>query len=125
MTVPYLTPVRNNTGQPLSYTYRDQNRSVINLTTLLSPANLPYTTSCSCELRLPGQAVITVAGTFVNAALGQVATVAQYTFTMPGPWEAQFYCADSAGNKLYGEPILFTVAKNQDDAALTDLPLQL
>ena len=125
MTVPYIVPVRNKTGQTFQYTYRDQNKSIINLLNLSSPASQPYTNSVFCELRLPGQAVITVAGTFISQSGGVVATAAQYVFTIPGAWEAQFYCTDAAGNRLYGEPILFTVAKNQDDAALTDLPLQL
>lgn len=121
MVVKYVTPtgapipVRNNTPQQIGpYTFKDQNGNVISLAAYVS---------CTLELRQSGLPVVSLSATILTPASNGQVQYASYTFTETGIWQAQFYCTDGSGNKLYGEPLQFRVVENEDDAALTDPPL--
>ncbi len=82
-----------------------------------SPVNY---TSVSVELKLQGEVYSTETAAFVSKAAGTV-KLAAYTFTTVGQWMAQFYCVDGSGNKLWGEPVIFTVVKNTEDAGTNEI----
>lgn len=71
----------------------------------------------SLEVKVVGQAAVTVAGTITDAVAG-VVKVDAYTFDTSGVWTAQFFCTDGSGNKLYGEPLQFNVVDNVDNMGL-------
>src|SRR5438105_728378 len=113
MTIRYKTPVRNNVPQGLTYTFKDQNNVVIPLT--------GYVTAW-CEFKLQGQVFATVAAIIVNPTSAGNVQVTTWTPIGIGIWDAQFYCVDGSGSKLYGEPIQFQVVANVDDLTLVQLP---
>jgi hypothetical protein len=111
--ITYRTPVRNNTPQTITYTFKDQNNNVIDLTNMVS---------ASLELKLQGQVFTTVTATFNTPRTAGGVQVAAYTPVGVGVWTAQFYVTDSGGNKYFGEPIQFTVVPNVEDLAVSQLP---
>lgn len=106
-------PVRANTPQLMSHTFRDQRGVVIDLTNY---------TGVSLLVKFQGAVYATTPAAFSDKPGG----VVQATYTYPSPsfgvWDAQFVCTDASNNKLYGEPIQFRVVPNVDDLALNDLP---
>jgi hypothetical protein len=111
--IQYRVPVRNHTPQLLQYQFLDPSGQPIDLG--------PYA-SATLEVKLQGQAAVSVPALILSpASQGQV-QVASYTFTAVGVWDAQFYAQDNTGNRLYGEPVQFRVVPNLEDLDLAQLP---
>lgn len=115
MSVQYSDPIRVNMPVVIGiYTFMDYNTDeVINLLTDF------VAVSVYCQIKKIGDtwdAGVTqvVAGTIVSAAGGTV-KVASYEFTSIGRYDYQFYCLNSAGDYLWGEPVLFDVVKNTEN----------
>lgn len=106
-------PVRNNSLiGPITYTMKDQNGNIINLT--------PYS-SAFMEIKQQGFLVATISATILSPpTMGQV-QVASHTFSGIGIWQIQFYVMDNSGNKVYGEPLQFNCVPNEDDLTLNQL----
>jgi len=75
--------------------------------------------SVSCQVKPPGLGIVTVAGTILTAKAGIV--YATYTHTIAGTWQYQFVALDGSGNKLWGEPVQYTVYPNEEDASTNEL----
>ena len=118
MTIEFNDPVRINMPVELGpYTFlksKTQGGGIINLTTAFIPV------SVWCELKRQGAAMVTVSGSIVDGP-GGIVHVASYTFTGVGIWQYQFYCLNASGAKLWGEPVQFYAAKNEEDAGLEEL----
>lgn len=108
-------PVRLHTPQTFKYTFRDQDRTVIDLTgylavfLLVKKQGTPYATA---EAEFDG-----------DRTLGK-ARYLGYTFLEDGSYSVQFVAIDPAGFKVYGDPALLNVAENIDDLGLDELPAQ-
>lgn len=114
MAVQFIYPVRVNQPVKLGvYTFTESNTGEpIDLTAQF------VAVSVNCEIKRIGDVydagTDVLTGAFVTAAAGTV-QVASYTFTQIGQWSYQFYCTDSGGNKLWGEPVVFQVVKNTEN----------
>jgi hypothetical protein len=72
------------------------------------------------ELKLQGQLYTTTQGIITDSVTSQVS--ASFRPMVVGIWTAQFCATDQAGNKLWGEPVVFRVNPNVQDLLLLDLP---
>ena len=112
--IQYRIPIRNNTPQPLVYTFKDQNQNIIDLTNYVS---------ASVEIKQGGQVLATLAASFVTPKTGgQVKYLPAYTFIGLGPWSVQFFVQDGSGNRVFGDILLITVVPNVEDLGLTQNP---
>lgn len=102
----YDKPVRRNTPQNLTNTFRDQDGAIIPLGGYVSVTLLS---------RRAGDGVIRTSATFLNAPQGQV-QLSPYTFTKVGTWDVMFRCLTAGGAELDGEPIQINVVPNADDS---------
>ncbi len=103
--IQYRIPIRSNVPQLLQYTFKDQSGSPINLSNYVIAA---------LEIELQGTAFLAFGASITNSAAGQV-QYSNYTFATTGVWTVQFRVMDIAGNRLYGEPVQFTVVPNVED----------
>jgi len=114
MAVQYEYPVRVNQPVKLGvYTFTETNSGEpINLTSDF------VATAVYCEIKRIGDVYDSgtdvLNGALVTPAAGTV-QVAAYTFTQIGQWSYQFYCTNSGGSKLWGEPVVFQVVKNTEN----------
>lgn len=110
----YRTPVRNNTPQILTYTFKDQSGNVIDTT--------PYV-SVTLQVKFQGQLFSTLSANFVyprNLGMVQCTPV---ILSMVGIWDFQFYLTDGGNNRVFGIPCQVTVVPNVEDLALSQLPV--
>jgi hypothetical protein len=84
-------------------------------------ADLTLYTAVYLDVKCQGFAAQSpVSGDFYgDKTLGNVYKTS-YIFTQEGHTTIQFYAVDGAGNKLYGDPVQFTVYKNVEDMTLSD-----
>jgi len=117
MTVSFQDPVRVNVALKLGpYTF--MKRVGTGFTARLQAINLNTdfaAVSVTCQVKPPGLGISTVTASFVDKPSG-VVQVDSYTPTVLGIWQYQFFAADGSGNRLAGEPVQFTVYKNEEDA---------
>ena len=112
--IQYRIPIRNNTPQPLQYTFKDQNNVVIDLTNYQA---------VFVEIKQQGQASVTLAASFLGLRTsGQVQYAPSFTFTSIGIWTIQFHILDPAGNRVFGDILRITVVPNNEDLGTTQLP---
>jgi hypothetical protein len=110
--IQYRTPVRRNTRQSLTYTFKDQDKTIIDLTGYVS---------VTLETKLEGQPYSVLAADFLGSRIGgQVQCGA--VFSLVGVWDLQFVAQDGAGNRVPGEPLQALVVPNVEDLALSQLP---
>jgi hypothetical protein len=109
--IQYRKPIRNNSNQQFSYTFKDENGSLVDLSSAVS---------VYLELKLQGIVFTTVPAVVVSAVAGTV-SVASYKLTGLGPWTAQFFAVDFLGTIVPGEPIQFEVVSNVEDLLLDEL----
>ncbi len=114
MTVQYQYPVRVNMPVTLGiYTFTDANTGlVIDLSSDFAA------TAVYCEVKRIDDTwnvmTDTLTGSIVSAVGGTV-KVESYEFLIIGQWNYQFYCVNSGGDKLWGEPVVFAVVKNTEN----------
>lgn len=104
-------PVRVNSGTTLRYIFRDRDGVIIPLTNY---------TLVKFVSKVVGGTKAEIAAEFDDKAGGSV-FVDDFSFDTTGIWNAQFYCEDAEGVKLYGEPIQFRVVKNVEDLDAEEL----
>jgi len=110
--IQYRKPVRINVPEVLRYTFKDQDNNIIDLTN--------YATVW-LESKLQGQVYSTTASTFINPQTSGQVQLLGFVFPTVGTWNIQFYCVDSMGNKLFGEPLQVMVVPNVENLSLDQL----
>lgn len=98
--------VRRNSPQYIEYQFRDMNRQAIDLTDFL------FT---KMEAKMQGKLYVESEAEFAADRTTGKVFIPRYKFMWAGLWDIQFYAVNETGDRVYGEPIQFTVVKNVSD----------
>jgi hypothetical protein len=102
--------VRRNSPQYLEYQF-------CNNTT---PLDLTDYTDARLEAKVQGKYYVLSEAEFMDRVNGKV-KVERYKFMWVGVWDIQFFVVNPTGDRVYGEPMQFTVVKNVDDLDLDQI----
>ncbi len=108
----FQDPCRNNNQLTFNYSFKDQGWNPIDLSIYSGVFLLTKFYGVVHSIN-PAQ----LNGPAIN---GQV--TGKFTPSGIGVWTVQFFCTNNSQQKIYGDPVTFTVVANTDDLALSQLP---